>query len=393
MPSHIAHMLFGRDAIKSINDKTFNAIIKKESNLFNLGCQGPDIFYHNKRTKPSGIKFGILLHHERYGRFVSNYLRILGESLCMTPKNPLKHIDLEKSFSFILGFITHAILDRRAHPFISFFAGWVDPGKPETKRHFMCHAFFERIIDVLLLKEKLNIDIQKFDFFSQIYCGDSFPEHEKKIFFRALRHTFPETVSKDDIVRIENAYRDSMRYYDIANPIFPKLKMELERYEFDREVKLRRLALLHPTDLDEKIDFLNTNHTTWSHPCDNHDTSNKSFLELYNIAIKDSYNVLKLILKVYKLINEQLEWIHNSPVLSNNFSACRHSKKTKKFLHRLYRDIYKIERKIGNHDLDTPRPELTRCTPKYSRPLPLGEILDRMYNELKTQQTQKAKIS
>ncbi len=389
MPSHIAHMLFGRDAIRHSNDKILNKIIEKHPNIFNLGCQGPDIFYHNKRTKPSGIKFGILLHHERYGRFVSNYLRILGESVCLPRNHTLGDFNLEKSFSFILGFITHAILDRRAHPFISFFAGWVDPSRPETKKYFMCHAFFERIIDVLLLKEKLNINIKEFDFFSRIYCGNSFPKHEKEIFFRALKHTFPETVSKEDITRIENAYIDSMRYYDISNPIFPKLKMELERYDFDREVKLRRLALLHPLNLDEEIDFLNTNHTTWSHPCDSHDTSNKSFDELYNAAIKDTTGTLKLISKTYKLIKEHYERLHSQNTPPNKHFTCRHSRKTKRFLHKLYREIHKIEKKIGNHDLDTPRPELTRCTPKHSRPLPLGEILDKMYRELKTPKEQK----
>ncbi len=382
MPSHITHMLFGKDAVKSVNNKNLNRIIETYSNIFNLGCQGPDIFYHNRRTRPSGIKFGILLHHERYGRFVSNYLRVLGESICLSRKSIFKNFNPEQSFSFILGFITHALLDRRAHPFITFFSGWVDPTKPETKKYFMCHAFFERIIDVLLLKEKLNTDIQEFDFFSHIYCGNSFPETEKQILFRALRHTFPETVTKNDTIRIENAYLDSMHYYDISNPIFPKLKMELEKYDFEKEVKLRRLALLHPIKLDKEVDFLNNNHIAWSHPCDKHDISNKSFIELYNTAIRDTTSVLKLTFKIYKLIQEQYQRVYNPGYPYRGFSTCRHSRKTKKFLHKLYRDLNKLERKIGNHDLDTPRPELTRCTPKYSRPLPLGEILDRMYSEL-----------
>ncbi len=387
MPSHIAHMLFGRDVINKTNEKIFKSITEQHSNIFNLGCQGPDIFYHNRRTKPLGIKFGILLHHERYGRFVANYLRVLGKLICGPNISNIDVTDIHMSFSFILGFLTHALLDRKTHPFISYFSGWVDPTKPETKKYFMCHAFFERIIDTLLLEIKLNIRVKNFDFFSTIYCGETFPQLQKEIFFKALKHTFPEIVSQADAIKIENAYVDSMRYYDIANPIAPKLEIEIERYDIKKEMKLRRLALLHPNTVDRDIDFLNLKHRAWSHPCDDTDISTKSFLELYESAIKDANRILKHLSKVYKLINAPLKEYQETKTShledGKSFSQCnRKSKQAKKFLHKLYKELNRIEKLIGSHDLDTPRPELTRCTPKYSDPLPLFEILDGMYRDL-----------
>ncbi|NOY09010.1 MAG: hypothetical protein GXP33_09230 [Spirochaetes bacterium] len=75
MPAHITHIIFGEEALRRSMGTEADRIITRHGNIFRFACQGPDFFYHNQRTKPSGLKYGSLLHHEHYGRFTVNMIR------------------------------------------------------------------------------------------------------------------------------------------------------------------------------------------------------------------------------------------------------------------------------------------------------------------------------
>ncbi|MDR3139628.1 MAG: hypothetical protein LBT95_08140, partial [Treponema sp.] len=73
MPSQILHTLFGEDVISGIYrrigrdfgivaDKALEKIRLHYKAAFTLGCQGPDIFYHNQRARPVALEYGALLH-------------------------------------------------------------------------------------------------------------------------------------------------------------------------------------------------------------------------------------------------------------------------------------------------------------------------------------------
>jgi hypothetical protein len=67
MPAQISHIIAGERAF----GLRFAGRSRPEEGgaaaWFALGCQGPDIFYHNQRTKPSGLHYGALAHRRRYG--------------------------------------------------------------------------------------------------------------------------------------------------------------------------------------------------------------------------------------------------------------------------------------------------------------------------------------
>jgi hypothetical protein len=64
MPSQIAHFIFAQDLVSALSPSDQNRI--QPEYLF-LGAQGPDIFYHNLRTKPSGVFYGGLMHRPGLG--------------------------------------------------------------------------------------------------------------------------------------------------------------------------------------------------------------------------------------------------------------------------------------------------------------------------------------
>jgi len=151
MPSQICHLIFAEDSLREALGNSAVRILKRYGNIYRFGAQGPDFFYHNQRTKPTGLKFGVNAHREGYGRLVTHMIHELRRL------EAKKHKDLPLIRAYILGFTTHAFLDKKTHPFIDYFSGWVDADREETEIYYRCHIFMERILDVLMLKLKRGL--------------------------------------------------------------------------------------------------------------------------------------------------------------------------------------------------------------------------------------------
>ncbi|MEW5815130.1 MAG: hypothetical protein AB1798_07000, partial [Spirochaetota bacterium] len=124
MPAQITHQIFADELLRRSLGKEESSTLNRYYPLLTLAAQGPDIFYHNQRTKPSGFSFGRLIHTNGFGLLIAAMLKYA------IRKNAGLYSDLAV---FILGFTSHAFLDRKTHPYIIYFSGWVEPGKAETE--------------------------------------------------------------------------------------------------------------------------------------------------------------------------------------------------------------------------------------------------------------------
>jgi hypothetical protein len=337
MPAHFTHLLFAEEALRAALGEKAESILESHGNIFRFGAQGPDFFYHNQRTMPTGLRYGVALHKRGFGSLVEQMTR---ESLRLGsgPGSDLS--------AFILGFTTHGPLDRTTHPYIGYFSGWVDPRDAGTKRYFHSHPFLERIIDVLVLQERFGISLDDFDFLSKVRCGKTLPYPVVKALVKGLNATYPSYSYKSrDRLRVENAYHDTIFFYKLTN----HLNKDLIRLAFKKDRRdgftRRRLALVHPRDIPEDHDFLNLTHVTWCHPCDSTEVSTASFIDLYEQALEDCVSMLK--------------GVHG--VLSGQASADG------------------LRELVGDQNLDTGRES---CLPEHANPFPLAEILDSMYQKL-----------
>jgi hypothetical protein len=340
MPSHFTHLLFAEEALHGALGEKAHEILAAHGNLFRFGAQGPDFFYHNQRTMPTGIRYGVALHRHGYGTFVEAMAR---EALRLAsgPGSDLS--------AFILGFATHAPLDRMTHPFIGYFAGWEDPREETSRRAYHSHPFMERIIDVLVLKERLGKSPGEFDFLSQVRCGRMLPYPVIKAIVKGLNSTYPAYNFKSrDRLRVENAYHDSIFFYKVTNHLNPDLLRLAYRRDRKDNFRERRLGLIHPREIPEGYDFLNLSHSTWCHPCDDTAVSTASFLDLYEQALTASARDLA---RLYEVLAGQapLEGL----------------------------GVF-----LGNVSLDTGREQ---CTPVHSRPLPLPRILEDIYKRIESE--------
>jgi hypothetical protein len=255
--------MFGEDVFSVISPKK---IPREYRSVFVLGCQGPDIFYHSQRSKPVALQYGSLLHRRGYGIFCANLLENANDPGLGW---------------YALGFMTHAILDRVCHPYIIYRAG---------KTY---HSFFERILDVLMLKKLRDLTPDYWDKEEALaaVCENP-PQGLKELLARCLAKTFPEKVNKDRSLlrRIDNTFADSARFYNMSSPA--KLKKVFSDPNAAHPVFSRRaLNYMYPENLTTEIDFLNLNRKPWRYPYRAQDgempkDDNRSFVEIYQDALK-----------------------------------------------------------------------------------------------------------
>ncbi len=361
MPAQIAHSLFGEDVLRaacavpssgsSARIKGFvEHILAEHGAAFRLGCQGPDLFYHNQRTRPVALEYGALLHRRAFGEFTGNLLR-----LCLPGPDPVA--------AYALGFSTHAFLDRVAHPFIVYKAGWVAPSQPETARYARCHVFFERVLDVLMLELLRSKAATSWDQ-DALLAAACLPLSKlvSTPIVQALQLTFPERTQDDDKLetRILNAFSDAHSYYRFTNPLRTAFSGgESDGYQYLLSKKGRAsVALIYPEYFSLAPDYLNLAHSPWMHPCGegfgDRDYGEEGKLQVERRSFPD----------LYKAALDQAK-----PFFCRLIAGFLDSGRVP--------DGIPVE--LGNGGLSATKSDGSPCAPTRADPLPLDAVLDAQY--------------
>ena len=316
MPSQILHILFGEDIIAGIYRRIspFFGIVADRAmeklqyifrTAFALGCQGPDIFYHSRKRRPVGLEYGSLLHRRGAGTFTAELLKLgLPDQLpgvegFSVKKFPVERLPVEgfpqgsqnlnALGAYALGFMTHAILDRAAHPYIVYKSGFSNK-KSGAQRNSLYHIFFERVLDVLMFRKKRgkNIDAWDQDVLTEA-CGKP-PSGLGELLARALVFAFPERAGKDEKLarRIDNTFLDCTGFYKYTDPGYVDSADS-------RFCTIEELAYIYPKDLCDSegnttVDFLNLENRPWQYPLEGREQDCRSFPEIYSDAAESAIN-------------------------------------------------------------------------------------------------------
>lgn len=275
MPSHIIHVLSGGAALEASGV----SIAGHNKAAFNLGCQGPDLFSHNRRTKPYGLAYSRLLHRHDYGRFCA----VFANALVSNPSPILA--------SWFYGFVSHQAVDRVFHPYIvnrSFVPGTTGI-EGVSPAHL--HAFLERILDVCLLEAIGKISLRDFDTDRAFNPGLAETRTIAASIASALAVTYPGEAANDPEIRqrCENAFTDSLYYYEMTNPAVTSLGRPAECSGIQRFVELGigGVALLHPDVSLSGVDWLNAARKEWRHPVSG-EYRHESVGDLHEAAVREA---------------------------------------------------------------------------------------------------------
>ena len=325
MPSQILHCLFGEDLYNKIaasgrKSAILELITSHHKDEFLLGCQGPDIFYHSLGRRPVALSYGTLLHRRGIGTFCET---LLAEARAYAVS--------DACLAYALGFISHPFLDRSTHPYIVYKSHSVFPRS---------HAFFERIIDVLMLKHLREQSVK--DWYRKVQLEEICQKPHialKELLATSLIKSFPEKAGKDAKIheRIKNAFLDSASFYKHTSPYAIKERALTE------DISKKSLIVIHPKELPEDIDFLNMNKEPWYEPVGGGE-DNRSFPEIYNEAVQSAAASLACFL---------FNFLDGRSLIESEAAAI-----------------------IGNGGLSIQDSEGKPCIPLHVNALPLDKVLD-----------------
>jgi hypothetical protein len=213
------------------------------------------------------------------------------------------------------------------------------------------HPFLERLVDVELLREKRAIHPNELDFFQIVDCGRQPPRQLIDLLAGSLAKTYPKAAKDSSLKdRLEAAYLDTRGYYQFTNYVDQDyLEAGLKREE-DEKMTRKWLSIIHPPEVPQELDVLNTTHQTWPHPCNERETSTKSFLELYNDARAECAGVCRTIHAAWTAPDAGAQ----------------------------------IEHAVGNWNLSDGRKTERPCKKRHSAPLPLSEVQNRIRESIRS---------
>ena len=107
MPALYAHDRFGRKVLEQLDGELFD-IISKYYTQFQIGLQGPDIFFFYKAYSSNRVtKYGYQLHFLSAAPFLQHAVDVIHE----------KGRD-SREYAYLLGFLCHFVLDSECHPYV-----------------------------------------------------------------------------------------------------------------------------------------------------------------------------------------------------------------------------------------------------------------------------------
>ncbi len=304
MPNIWTHILFCEEVVDAIGSKI--RPFSQHENYMRLGAQGPDpFFYYNfwpwiKEEPVHDV--GMALHTSNCGTFLLDMIEAAKES-----GSEIK--------AFVIGFITHHILDRNTHPYIHYRAGYEGNN----------HQRLEIQIDTLMMEKFQNIKTWRTPVFKEIDIGRKLNPKITDLLFRLINKHYPSLKRTDDSY-INKAYRDMLLALKIlADPTGIKNKLLGSLIS----------AYSHQPIKDD-VDYLNEKKTTWYHPATK-EPSDKSFIELYQESRLEGIDIVTEVLKYWE-------------------NGAEYSKE-------------KLERLIGDISYDTGKPLHLKLENKYSDPI------------------------
>lgn len=311
MAAQISHMLAGEEALRKAlgisNPAALGPALEIARGLpdeaalraFRFGCQGPDVFYHNQRTKPSGLHYGALAHRRRSGSLVAGAASSLSEAE-RSPDSPRG--------AYVLGLSTHAALDRATHPFIICFSGWAEPSDPSTRRRRGCHPFLERLLDLCLLELRMGMAPADFGISARMGAGArgiAAAELDASLiapWAAGLRAAFPRAAEADALLeaRIANALADARHFYAVTDPASPQASRDVRISELEADEARYIISVIYPLRIPEGMDPMNEAKAEWPHPAGDGRASRASYPELVDSGTEEAARAIGLVLGFWR---------------------------------------------------------------------------------------------
>lgn len=282
MPSNYTHYHFANDVYKNIEKNEIRKISNKR--FYRIFCQSFDnMFYYNFLSLKKGAKYRDLGYYAQVHK-VWDYFK----NMVIYMKQNNYYTD--ESLGYLYGSLTHYALDSACHPYIHYISGrFTSKDKKNTKKYIGNHAITEIMIDAIYYNDTHKEEFYKYKIYNDIIPKTKFSNK----LIELINYTFKETFNENSIGYIYNkSYNQSHDIYKYL--MYDRFGIKKFFYKvFDVITPFKNFKAYTYSHHIKKIDpeVLNLNHKTWIHPV-NGEKHKESFIDLYNIAMKKSINMI-----------------------------------------------------------------------------------------------------
>lgn len=282
MPNVITHGLMAQDVRSQLNAPLLHRAIDAHNVAYFLGSSGPDIFFYYNQwpwTNQDDAKvmhdLGNLIHKEKINAFYQAWI----ERIKQTDDQRTKEIYI----AFLCGHLNHWALDTIAHPYI-----FNQSGPMEGKTRYW-HYRMESMIDTKMCQNVKGLPLRKLHSSALLNVN----AQERSI----IAEAYAAVVRDVFAVACEGATLDT----SIAQGVNILRIMHDPKMIKTKIIQLAEKLMNNPWVFSSHIvmgesdqyDELNLMHRTWCHPADDQDTSNASFLDLYDEAVVRGISTLE----------------------------------------------------------------------------------------------------
>lgn len=291
MPGFTTHYIFGMKAYNDMPNNHLKFIIAKYRWLYQLGLQGPDMFFYNipilRHRDYRNV--GSYMHEHHIRDFFDCYIT----NLSQIPSRQQR----EEGLAFFCGFLSHYIADSICHPYVYGRIGH-DVENPSSHTHGL-HAALENDIDALLLRRYKKKKPSEFNQAATICLNGMEMQFISRFLSKCINETYyPITYQNSFQVTPRMVYRSilAIRFgcRTLADPQSRKRNTIafVEGLVLKNPIASKKLVT---DDVTPPRECFNLDHELWTNPWDRTQESTESFLDLYHRTLKKSSNVYAII--------------------------------------------------------------------------------------------------
>jgi len=295
MPGFTTHYILGMKAYNDLPANSLKHIIAKYRWLYQLGLQGPDIFfYYIPVLRHRDYRnVGSYMHEHHIQDFFRNYLKNLGEISSKQQR--------EEGLAYFCGYLCHYVGDSICHPYVYGRIGY-DAKAPTTQAHGR-HAALENDLDAILLWKYKKKKPSQFNQTATICLNGMEMQFISRFMAKVINDTYyPITYSNNFQVSPSMVYRSIVALRFGCRTLADPKGSKRNKIEFVENIILGN-PVASPKLVTDKISdprkSLNLDHETWCNPWDRRLASKASFPELFQQCLRKCDSV-------YAILNDEI---------------------------------------------------------------------------------------
>lgn len=287
MPNVYAHYLAADRALARCTDERLSEIIARHRRAYNLGAQGPDLFYFHRAWPWTPSDRLSWMSNDLHRRNLRGFYTAASSYIARAPAARRDVLT-----AYLCGYANHQALDATAHPYVIYRTGDFTRGGAAARTVSWRHGRMEVTMDVLLLRQEkgrrpawlIGQKLLTLDDGDAGALADFYAEVTPLVYGRAP--------GRDQVVA---ATLDAERIAPLLFDDGPSLRWALVRVvaALDRSRRVHRARyrrVEHDTD-----DYLNSARAAWYLPWDGDTPQHTSFVDMLDAAANSAVRMMTIL--------------------------------------------------------------------------------------------------